>query len=559
VRFGGTAGVTGTATAFSSGVRNASVTATVAGSGLTVTVDDGSGHTGSAVITLVNPGPLDHFAISPISSPQAAGTAFAIRIAAQDADNNTATSFGGTVTFAGTAGVTGPSAAFSSGVLNASVTPTVAGSGLTVTVTDGSGHTGLAVIAGVNPGTIAAGDTTWGPGGNYPWALNQASSGQGTSPGWVLLNISGTLTVSATAGDPFVIQVTSLLLGDKAGPVHDFNLEQSYVWTLATASGGIHGFDATKFSIDASGFENFTGGGTFSVAQSGNSVNLLFTPHACNPSDTILNYAIIGGQAQLYFTNRYGLSAVEGINLDNCTMTGTAYGLGFPGGISVGSITLDHTLSLPSGTTNLVIIAARINPGAAIVNAGVYDECNNYKQFDPLIAKLIAQAGASVWQTYSGVPSAEHYVALANGTPGLRSVKLLVNGWTYNLGALADGQAVVVDVGASMNPGAGNTILVMAGGGQGATANILIADAPSGPLLPVQPQVEAPVLSFVQEGGSVVLSWPAPAGFFTLQGRASLDPDTGWLDLAVNQQGSQGLSFVTIQGQASCQLFRLRK
>jgi hypothetical protein len=354
-------------------------------------------------------------------------------------------------------------------------------------------------------------------------------------------------------------------LDDTAGLVWDFNDGMSYVWTIATASGGISGFDPAAFTIDTTGFENLTGGGTFSVAQAGDSVNLVFTSaHVCQFGDTTKGYTIIGSQAQLNFTNVYGLITVQGVTLDNCTMKGTAYGAAFPfpGGTPIGSIGLGETVDLPNGTTNLAIVATRnpgINPGAATVNAMVTDGCNLATSFDPVIAKLIAQAGVSLWQTFSGVPSAEHYVVLANGTPGFRSVKLLVNGWTYNLGALADGQAVAVDIGASMDPGSNNTILVMAGGGPGATASILIADAPSGPLLPVQPQVEAPVLSFVQEGGSVVLSWPAPAGFFTLQGRAGLDPATGWEDLVVNQQESQGLSFVTIQNQAACQLFRLRK
>ena len=514
---------------------------------------------------------LDHFGISAISSPQAAGAPFTITtITAQDADNNTVASFGGTVTFGGTAGVTGTSAAFSSGVLSgASVMPTVPGSGLTVTVDDGSGHTGSAVIATVyegNPGTIAAGDTTWGPGGNYPWAMDQASSGQGANPGWVWLNITGMLRVTATVGDPFVIQAVSLQPDDSAGPVDDFNPAPPYVtytWTIATASGGISGFDPSLFTIITTNFENFTGGGTFSVAQSGdgNSVNLVFSPHACDPSETSRDDTTLGGDAQLYFTNQYGLSAVEAINLNNCAISGgTAYGFGFPGGTPiVGSMTLNNTVALPNGTTNVAIIAGRNVAGDAVVNVRVYDECNNGTQFDPVIAKLVAQAGAHLWQTYSGVPSAEHYVALANGTPGLRSVKLLVNGWTYNLGTLADGQAVVVNIGASMNPGASNTILVMASGSQGATANILIADAASGSLVPVKPQVEAPVLSFVQKAGSVVLSWPAPAGFFTLQGRDSLDPAAGWQDLVVNQQESQGWSSVTIPGHAAGQLFRLRK
>ena len=159
VTFGGTAGVTGTSGSFSSGVlSNASVTPTVAGTGLTVTVTDAAGHTGSATIATVNPGAVNHFVISAISSPQTAGTPFTITtITAQDANSNTVTSYASTVTFDGTAGVTGTSGSFTSGVLNnASVTATVAGSNLTVTVTDGAGHTGSATIATVTAGAANA-------------------------------------------------------------------------------------------------------------------------------------------------------------------------------------------------------------------------------------------------------------------------------------------------------------------------------------------------------------------------------------------------------------------
>jgi len=168
VTFGGTAGVTGTSPGFTAGVlSNASVTPTVAGSNLTVTVNDGSGHTGSATIATVNPAGINHFAISAISSPQTAGTAFNITtITAQDVNNNTVTGFTSTVTFVGTAGVTGTSPGFTAGVLsNASVTPTVAGSNLTVTVNDGSGHTGSATIATVNAGPAAKLAFTTQPGG----------------------------------------------------------------------------------------------------------------------------------------------------------------------------------------------------------------------------------------------------------------------------------------------------------------------------------------------------------------------------------------------------------
>ena len=118
-------------------------------------------------------GPLDHFAISAIASPQTAGASFIITtITAQDVNNNTVTSFTGPVTFSGTAGVTGTSGPFTSGVLNsASVVATVAGSSQTVIVTDGTGHTGMATIVVISayaqlqilmPGETAAPGTPTG-------------------------------------------------------------------------------------------------------------------------------------------------------------------------------------------------------------------------------------------------------------------------------------------------------------------------------------------------------------------------------------------------------------
>ena len=105
---------------------------------------------------VINPGALDHFAISTISSPQTAGTAITgITLTAQDAYNNTVTSFASTVAYSGTAGITGTSAAFTAGVLSGvSVTPTSAGTGKTFIVT-GSTKTGTSTF-NVNPGAIAS-------------------------------------------------------------------------------------------------------------------------------------------------------------------------------------------------------------------------------------------------------------------------------------------------------------------------------------------------------------------------------------------------------------------
>ncbi len=152
VVYSGTAGVTGSSPAFSAGrLANVSVTPTVAGTGKTLIVT-GSGKTGTSTFD-VSPA-LDHFVISVIASPQTAGTAITgIILTAQDINNNTLTGFTGTVTYSGTAGVTGTSPAFSAGQLTGvSVIPTVAGSGKTFIIS-GFGKTATRTFD-VNPGAL---------------------------------------------------------------------------------------------------------------------------------------------------------------------------------------------------------------------------------------------------------------------------------------------------------------------------------------------------------------------------------------------------------------------
>jgi len=143
---------TATSNTNSSGVATVTFTThTVAGTATTVTGTDGSSLTGTSSTITTGTGSLDHFAISSISSPQTIGTAITgITLTAQDANNNTITSFNGTVAFSGTAGITGTSASFSSGQLTGvTVTPSAVGTNLTFVVT-ASGKTGTSTFQ-VNP------------------------------------------------------------------------------------------------------------------------------------------------------------------------------------------------------------------------------------------------------------------------------------------------------------------------------------------------------------------------------------------------------------------------
>ena len=163
------------------------------------------------------PGPVDHFVISSIASPQTVGTAITgITITAQDAANATAASFTGTVTFGGTAGITGTSNSFITGVLTGVIgNPTVSGNNLTFTVSDVvSGKIGSSTI-----NTIRTAYQAWA--GSDVFTADANSDGISNGLAW-LLGASGpintiTLPVTSRTSTNLVLEFTCLKLAKRGG------------------------------------------------------------------------------------------------------------------------------------------------------------------------------------------------------------------------------------------------------------------------------------------------------------------------------------------------------
>ncbi|MES2431393.1 MAG: T9SS type A sorting domain-containing protein [Bacteroidota bacterium] len=154
---GSLASGSGTTASFSAGVlASHSVTTNLAGTGRTITATrTGNSETGTSASFTVDPGVLDHFAISSISSPQIAGTNFSATITAQDINNNTVTSFTGTAAMTTNAGTITPStsSAFTAGVLTENFNVTLAGTLKNITAT-ASGKTGTSNDFTVHPGAL---------------------------------------------------------------------------------------------------------------------------------------------------------------------------------------------------------------------------------------------------------------------------------------------------------------------------------------------------------------------------------------------------------------------
>ena len=116
---------------------------------------------------------------------------------------------------------------------------------------------------------------TFGQGGATTFDIENASGAAGT--GYDTINATGTLTVSATPGAPFTINIESINPGTGLPGLATFNMAQSYQWTLASA-GSVSGFNASDFNFNTGSFANSLGTGYFSVSSSATDIFLNFTP-----------------------------------------------------------------------------------------------------------------------------------------------------------------------------------------------------------------------------------------------------------------------------------------
>ena len=124
-------------------------------------------------------------------------------------------------------------------------------------------------------GTMSATSSIWNGGGSYSWQVNNFLGSLGS--GWDSLNISGGLSIAASSANKFVIDIVSLLSDNSAlGSAANFNDANNYSFAIATAAGGISGFDASYFQVNTGGLANsFTG--NWGVAKSGNNINLTYS------------------------------------------------------------------------------------------------------------------------------------------------------------------------------------------------------------------------------------------------------------------------------------------
>jgi fibronectin-binding autotransporter adhesin len=104
--------------------------------------------------------------------------------------------------------------------------------------------------------------------------IYDATGAAGT--GYGLITAAGGLNLTAGANTITFNLVSTNSTGGAAAAIN-FNAGVPYSWTFASSSSAITGFNPNQFNL-VSNFINSTGGGTFSFTESGNNLDLNFTP-----------------------------------------------------------------------------------------------------------------------------------------------------------------------------------------------------------------------------------------------------------------------------------------
>jgi hypothetical protein len=145
------------------------------------------------------------------------------------------------------------------------------------------------------PGSLSQnGSVIFGPGGRYVFDLQNAAGQPGAD--WDFISATGTLDVQSTPAAPFVVQVRSL--SDTGfGPILNFENTMPQNWVIGSAGNGIVNFSPSKLLINAVGFQNDLGGGSFRLATNNTSLLLSFVPPPAITSASINsgNLIIAGG------------------------------------------------------------------------------------------------------------------------------------------------------------------------------------------------------------------------------------------------------------------------
>jgi hypothetical protein len=106
------------------------------------------------------------------------------------------------------------------------------------------------------------------------------------------------------------------------------------------------------------------------------------------------------------------------------------------------------------------------------------DLAGNVALCDPIHVLVVRENGRPVEEMNADVPKAENKVTIINGSPGLNSLEVTVNGRKFKASGLRDGETVTLDIASAMTLDE-NTVALRGHGKKGSSADVFIWDGVS--------------------------------------------------------------------------------
>ena len=131
----------------------------------------------------------------------------------------------------------------------------------------------------------------------------------------------------------------------------------------------------------------------------------------------------------------------------------------------------------PGTTDPVVVTSTKIDQSkSSQVEIRVTDVAGNVLVCDPVLTMVTRNEDQPETQTFVGLPRAESKITLTNGTPGVKTLLVVVNGVKFKVKKLKDGEKARLDVSSAMKSGSNNTIELTAKGKKHGTMDVVIAD-----------------------------------------------------------------------------------
>jgi hypothetical protein len=161
---------------------------------------------------------------------------------------------------------------------------------------------------------------------------------------------------------------------------------------------------------------------------------------------------------------------------------------------SISAVTLQNA-DLPTpvfnnGTSGPVVVTATKQDQSQLarVELNILDVAGNLTDCDPFLVEVGSVPGVRRAETIHHVAHGESTVSITNLTPGLSSLRIVVNGRSFEVNDLVDGETRSIDISSAMRRNDNNTITVIAQGKAHGAAVVMIADsAPADAATPAAP------------------------------------------------------------------------